>query len=37
MFPESSPPDRVRGTALTGWQRALVRANRHVIPGVAAG
>lgn len=35
MFPESSPPGGVRGTALTRWQRALIRANRHVIPGAA--
>jgi predicted Zn-dependent protease len=35
MFPESSPPGRVRGTSLTRWQRALIRSNRHVIPGAA--
>ena len=33
MFPESSPPDSVRGTALTRWQRTLLQGNRHVIPG----
>ena len=36
MFPESSPPDRVRGTDLAGWQHALIQANRHVIPGRTA-
>ncbi len=35
MFPESSPPDGVRGTTLTRWQRAVLQANRHVIPGAA--
>jgi hypothetical protein len=35
MFPESSPPDRVRGTALHPWQEAVLHANRHVVPGVA--
>lgn len=34
MFPASSPPDGLRGTGLTRWQAALVRANRRVIPGV---
>lgn len=33
MFGESSPPDHLRGTDLTGWQRGLIHANRHVIPG----
>lgn len=33
MFPASSPPRDVRGTALTRWQRALLQANRHVVPG----
>ncbi|SDP35573.1 hypothetical protein SAMN04515671_3857 [Nakamurella panacisegetis] len=33
MFPESSPPHRVRGTALSRWQRGVVQANRHVLPG----
>ena len=37
MFPESSPPDRVRGTGLTRWQRGVIQANRHVLPGAAAG
>ena len=38
MFPESSPPDGLRGTALARWQRTLLQANRHVIPGaVGAG
>jgi hypothetical protein len=35
MFPESSPPLSVRGTALQGWQTAILHANRHVVPGVA--
>ena len=34
MFPESSPPTHVRGQSLTGWQRALIQGNRHVIPGL---
>jgi len=33
MFPESSPPQGIRGTTLAGWQRATVQANRHVVPG----
>lgn len=37
MFPESSPPDRIRGTCLVGWQRALIQANRHVVPGAVSG
>jgi len=36
MAPESSPPDRIRGTRLVGWQRALIQANRHVIPGAVS-
>lgn len=36
MFPESSPPDGMRGTALTRWQRSVLQANRHVIPGAAS-
>ncbi|HOZ58656.1 MAG TPA: zinc-dependent metalloprotease family protein [Nakamurella multipartita] len=35
MFPESSPPDGLRGTALHPWQEAILHANRHVVPGVA--
>jgi len=35
MFPESSPPDAVRGTRLSPWQEAVLHANRHVVPGVA--
>ncbi|HEY5879195.1 MAG TPA: hypothetical protein VIU11_09800 [Nakamurella sp.] len=35
MFPESSPPDSVRGTELSAWQEAVLHANRHVVPGVA--
>jgi len=33
MFPESSPPDGLRGTALHPWQEAVLHANRHVVPG----
>lgn len=33
MFPMSSPPGDLRGTDLTGWQRAVLRTNRHVVPG----
>lgn len=36
MFPESSPPDRLRGTDLTRWQRGVIQANRHVLPGSRA-
>lgn len=32
MNPNSTPPDNRRGTALRGWQAAIVAANRHVIP-----
>jgi hypothetical protein len=32
MNPDSTPPGRLRGTALRGWQAAVVAANRHVIP-----
>ena len=35
MFPESSPPDAVRGTRLSPWQEAVLHTNRHVVPGVA--
>ncbi|WP_420120564.1 matrixin family metalloprotease [Nakamurella sp.] len=35
MYPESSPPDGIRGTHLRAWQEALLHANRHVVPGVA--
>ncbi len=35
MFPASSPPDAVRGTAVHPWQEAVLHANRHVVPGVA--
>ncbi|TKV60793.1 hypothetical protein FDO65_03735 [Nakamurella flava] len=34
MFPASSPPGDLRGTDLTPWQGAVLRANRHVLPGV---
>lgn len=33
MFPASSPPGDLRGTDLTTWQGAVIRANRHVLPG----
>ncbi len=36
MFGESSPPDKVRGTDLTSWQRGVVQSNRHVVPGRSA-
>jgi len=35
MFPQSSPPDSVRGTRLNPWQEAVLHANRHVVPGLA--
>ncbi len=35
MHPESSPPGKVRGTALRRWQAAIIQTNRHVVPGVA--
>jgi len=34
MYFASSPPDRLRGTRLNALQRAVINANRHVIPGV---
>ncbi|MTD13939.1 matrixin family metalloprotease [Nakamurella sp. YIM 132087] len=34
MFPVSSPPKDLRGTALSGWQAAILQASRHVVPGV---
>ncbi len=39
MYFSSSPPDHLRGTRLNVIQRAVVQANRHVVPGVrrAAG
>ncbi|MDQ2846271.1 MAG: hypothetical protein M3Y77_07965 [Actinomycetota bacterium] len=38
MFPGSSPPNDLRGTALLRWQSLLLNANRHTIPaGRAAG
>jgi hypothetical protein len=33
MFPASSPPTAIRGTSLAGWQRGVIQANRHVLPG----
>jgi hypothetical protein len=35
MFPVSSPPGSLRGTALLRWQAALLGANRHTVPPVA--
>lgn len=32
MSPVSSPPNAIRGTALSGWQAAVLQANRHTIP-----
>lgn len=32
MNPDSTPPGKIRGTALRGWQAAIAAANRHVIP-----
>lgn len=32
MTPMSTPPGDLRGTELARWQRAIVRANRHVVP-----
>lgn len=32
MYPVSSPPDDLRGTALRPWQAALLRGNRHTVP-----
>lgn len=32
MNPDSTPPAKIRGTAMRGWQAAIVAANRHVIP-----
>jgi hypothetical protein len=34
MYFSSSPPDHLRGSGLNGLQRAVVNANRHVVPGV---
>lgn len=34
MNPTSSPPSRIRGTALRNWQAALMHANRHTVPAV---
>ena len=31
MFPESSPPDRRRGTGLAAWQSMVLRTNRHTV------
>jgi hypothetical protein len=34
MYYSSSPPEHLRGTELAGWQRAVLTANRHVVPGL---
>jgi hypothetical protein len=34
MYFSSSPPDHMRGTRLNAVQRAVINANRHVVPGV---
>ncbi|WP_111765702.1 hypothetical protein [Nakamurella deserti] len=34
MYYSSSPPEHVRGTGLNAVQRAVINANRHVVPGV---
>lgn len=34
MFPSSSPPDGLRGTALRPWQGWVLGANRHTVPGL---
>ncbi len=34
MFPSSSPPQGLRGTELKPWQRLVLNANRHTLPGV---
>jgi hypothetical protein len=34
MYYSSSPPEHVRGTRLNAVQRAVINANRHVVPGV---
>jgi len=36
MYFSSSPPDHLRGTELAAWQRAVVNANRHVVPGLSS-
>ncbi len=37
MFPASSPPNALRGNTLRGWQRSVIRTNRHVVPAVRRG
>lgn len=32
MFPSSSPPKKLRGTALNRWQKLVLHANRHIVP-----
>lgn len=34
MYFSSSPPDHIRGTRLNVVQRAVIQANRHVVPGI---
>ena len=35
MFPSSSPPDDIRDTGLRPWQRTVIGANRHIVPGTS--
>lgn len=37
MFPSSSPPSDIRGTTLLGWQKLVLAANRHTVPGLSWG
>lgn len=34
MYPTSSPPGDLRGTALRSWQALVLNANRHTIPAI---
>jgi hypothetical protein len=34
MFPSSSPPNGLRGSALRPWQGWVLGANRHTVPGL---
>lgn len=36
MYPTSSPPNAIRGTDLRPWQRLVLNANRHTVPGIRA-
>ncbi len=37
MFPSSSPPNDLRGSALLPWQSLMLKANRHTIPAGRSG